>query len=144
MKLIKSNSNLFPSLFSDLFDVEKFFEGFPKWNNDAWLPAVNIREDEKNYEIALAIPGLRKEDIKMEIENQVLTVSAENEKEKTEEKESYLRREYAYDSFSRSFSLPDNANEDAIESRYENGILKVSVGKKAIENKSGKKLLTVQ
>jgi HSP20 family protein len=144
MKLVKSNTNLVPSVFSDFFDMDKFFADVPKWDEDTWLPAVNIKEHDKNYEIDLAIPGMHKEDIKMEIEDHTLCVSAEREEEKEEEKKSFLRREYKYNSFNRTFSLPDNANEEAISSHYENGILKIEVAKKESEAKSNRKVLTIQ
>lgn len=140
----QTNANLFPSIFSDLFDTDRFFAGLSGRDTDSWLPAVNIRENEKGYEIDLAVPGLNKEDIKMEIEDHTLIVSAEKEKKKEEEKKDYLRREYKYDAFSRSFSLPDNADEDNIESSYRDGILKVVVAKKAAAPQSSKKVLTVK
>lgn len=144
MKIVKSNSNLFPSVFSDLFDMGKYFDRFPSWRDENWLPAANVKEDDKSYEISLAVPGMQKENIKLEIENQMLTVSGERKEEKKEEKDSFVMREYQCDSFSRSFSLSDKADEDTIKAQYEDGILKIMVGKKEAEIKNPKKVLTVQ
>lgn len=144
MKIVRANANVFPSVFSDLFDMGKYFDRLPTWRDDNWLPAANVKEDDKRYEISLAVPGMEKENIKLEIENQMLTVSGERTEEKKEENGSFLRREYQCDSFSRSFPLPDKADEDAIKAHYEDGILKIMVGKKEAEIKSPKKVLTVQ
>jgi HSP20 family protein len=143
MKLLRSNSNMFPSIFSDLFGMDKFFDNFPVWDSDAWLPATNIKEDEKGYGIELAVPGMKKEDITLEVENGLLTISGKSKEEKTEEKSAYLRREYRSSAFARSFSLPDDANEDSIVSRYEDGILKIRVDKKEAAGKKEKKAIAV-
>lgn len=143
MKLVKSNSNLFPSVFSDLFEMDKFFDNFPVWDSEAWLPATNIKEDDKSYEIELAVPGMKKEDIKLEMEGGLLTVSGENKEEKEEKKGTYLRKEYKSSSFTRSFSLPDNANEDSVASNYEDGILKIRMDKKEAAMKKGKKAIAI-
>lgn len=143
MKLVKSNSNLFPSVFSDLFEMDKFFDNFPVWDSEAWLPATNIKEDEKSYEIELAVPGMKKEDIKLELEGGLLTVSGETKEEKEEKKSTYLRKEYKSSSFTRSFSLPDNANEDSVSSNYEDGILKIRMDKKEAALKKEKKAIAI-
>lgn len=142
MKLLRSNSNLFPSVFSDLFDIDRFFD-FPFRNGESWLPAANIKEDEKCYKIDLAVPGMKKEDIKVEVENQLLTISGESKDEREEKAESYVRREYSSSSFSRSFSLPDSANEDTVSSSYEDGILKIRVEKKTPADKKSKKTIAI-
>lgn len=129
MKLLKSNSNLFPSVFSDFFEMDKFFHNLPMWDQDTWLPATNIKEDNKSYEIEIAVPGMKKEDIKVEIENGLLTASGKSNEEKEEKNAAYLRKEYRSNSFVRSFSLPDNANEDSITSHYTDGILKIKIEK---------------
>jgi len=143
MKLLKSNSNMFPSVFSDLFEMDKFFDNFPAWNSETWLPATNIKEDEKSYGIELAVPGMKKEDIALEVENSLLTVSGTSTEEKKEEKDSYLRREYKSNAFTRSFSLPDNANDESITSHYEDGILKIIIEKKETVAKKDKKSIAI-
>jgi HSP20 family protein len=143
MKLLKSNSNMFPSIFSDIFEIGKFFDSLSAWDKDTWSPAANIKEDEKSYRIELAVPGIKKEEITVEVENGRLTVSGENTLEKEERKDNYLRREYKSGAFIRSFSLPDNAKEDSITSRYEDGILKISIEKKEAALKKEKKAIAI-
>ncbi len=143
MKLLKSNSNLLPSVFSNLFEMDKFFDGFPTWDNDAWLPAANIKEDDKSYEIELSVPGMKKEDITLEVESGLLSISGNSREEKEEEKSTYLRKEYKSSSFVRSFALPENANEDDIASQYEDGILKIKVNKKEATLKKKKKSIAI-
>lgn len=143
MKLLKSNSNLFPSVFSDFFQMDKFLNDFPERDSDYWLPAANVKEEEKSYEIELAVPGMKKEDIKVEVEDGLLTVTGSSKGEKKEERKNYLRREYESSSFVRSFSLPDDANEDKVSSHYEEGILKIKVDKKEMTVKSSKKVIAI-
>jgi HSP20 family protein len=141
MKLMKSNSNLYPSLFSDFFDVDRFFNDFPRLERESWLPAANIKETDKNYEIDLAVPGMQKNDIKMELDDHILNVSAEKkEEESDQEKNSFVRREYKYTSFNRSFSLPKDINEDNIKCNYQDGVLKITIDKKEPETKQKKTL----
>ncbi len=117
----------FGSLFPDLFDVDRFVgRDFFKPEN---LPSVNVKETDQEYIIDVAAPGLKKDHFKVEVNNGILSVSAENKEEKSEKKENYTRKEFSYSSFSRSFSLPDNANPDAIKAKYHDGILKLKIPK---------------
>ena len=95
------------------------------------VPSVNIRETPNDYVLEVAAPGLERKHFNIEVNNDVLTISAEKEEEKEEtaEKNGYSRKEYSFNSFSRSFSLPEDAKESAIDAKYENGILKVTVPK---------------
>ena len=93
------------------------------------VPSVNIRETEKEYVLELAAPGLQRSDFEIELDQHSLTISAEKEEESEEDKNEYARREYSYNSFSRSFMLPENARESAIDARYDKGILTVTVPK---------------
>lgn len=95
------------------------------------VPSVNIKETSKEYTLEVAAPGLERKDFNIEVENNTLKISAEKEEKKEEKKESngYSRKEYSYNSFSRSFFLPENVKEAAIDAKYENGILKVHVPK---------------
>lgn len=131
MSLIKRNGGgYFPlrSLMSDFFDNDGFV--FDKMLNNETLPAVNISENEKNYEIELAVPGMKKEDFKVKVENGVLTIAAEKREEKEEKRKNFTRQEYNYSSFRRSFTLPENAKEDNLQAHYDNGLLKLTVAKK--------------
>lgn len=130
MSLIKKQERNFPSVFSDLFDYDKFFGGpvFKDFENA--LPATNVKETDKEFKIELAVPGFKKEDFKVNLDNDVLTISAETKSEKKDENEKFTRKEFSYNSFSRSFQLPKTANSDNINAKYEDGILKVDINKK--------------
>ncbi len=93
-------------------------------------PAVNIAETENQFEIELAAPGLSKEDFKINLDKNVLSVSAEKKVENVEEGKKYSKKEYAYNSFVRSFTLPETADQSKIDAEYVDGILKLNVAKK--------------
>jgi HSP20 family protein len=106
-----------------------------------WAPEVDIYEDEKGIQVRADIPGIDPKDVKVNVENGMLTVSGERTQEKEEKKENYHRMERSYGSFCRTFSLPDYADADKIEASYKNGVLHVSVPKKAgVESKQGKQI----
>lgn len=94
------------------------------------MPAVNIFEDTEGFKIDLAAPGLDKSDFKIEIKNNVLTISSEKETKKEENNEKFMRKEFNYCTFKRSFSLPQTADTDKITAVHNNGILSVSILKK--------------
>ena len=100
------------------------------------MPAVNIREDEKNYILDLAIPGMDKKDLKIDISDDVLTISSESKEESSEEKDGYKKKEFNYSSFCRSFYIPENVNRDKIGANYKDGILTVSLPKMEEEKKN--------
>ncbi|HRG00086.1 MAG TPA: Hsp20/alpha crystallin family protein [Bacteroidia bacterium] len=119
----------FPLLFDDAFS-KNFFE---KQNRILNVPAVNIKETDKSFELDLAVPGMDKKDFKIELKDGSITISAkhENKVEETNEKERYSRREFSYQSFSRSFVLAEDlVDTEGINAKYENGILNVSIPKK--------------
>ena len=97
------------------------------------MPAVNIREDEKKFILDLAIPGIDKKDLKIDIAEDVITISSESKEEKEEKSEDFRRKEFSYQSFCRSFYLPDNVNKDKIEANYKDGILTVMLPKEVEE-----------
>lgn len=134
MTLIKRSNSLFPSVpsfFDDFFTRDLF-----DWSNTnnaygSSLPAVNIKEDENNFEVEVAVPGLKKEDFKIEIENDVLTVSSEKEAHNESEEENYKRREFRYSSFRRTFSLPENkVDANKVKANYVDGVLQITLPKK--------------
>ena len=94
------------------------------------VPAVNIAETENEFHIELAAPGLKKEDFKISLDKDVLSVSVENKTETTDETKKYSKREYSYKSFVRSFTLPDSVDHAKIEAEYTDGILKLNIAKK--------------
>lgn len=125
---------------SDFFDIDRFFG--KEWDTKMQsIPSVNIKETENGYIIELAVAGMAKNDFKINIDEDVLTISAEKKEEKKEGDEKYTRREYSYNSFSRSFSLPQNADADKAQAGYDNGVLTISLPKKTIEPvKKGKEI----
>lgn len=123
---LKNNSNPF---FNDVFDSilnDRFIAD--KLTNRT--PAVNIAETENNFQIELATPGLKKEDFKINLDKNVLTVSAEKKAEENTENKKFSKREYSYNSFSRSFTLPDSADHTNIDADYTDGVLKLTVAKR--------------
>lgn len=128
--LIRRNSFFDDFITKDLFEFNR-----PKFSpSEATLPSVNVLEQKDSFEIQVAAPGIKKENFKINLERNVLTVGSET-REETEQKDSdgsFTRREFNYSSFSRSFTLPDSVDADRIEAAYENGILKITVPKKDI------------
>ena len=124
MNLVRFNRHPFYSgLMNDMED------NFPNFKRNCNAPAVNIREDEKQFLLEFAVPGMKKDDFKINLENQILTISSEIKEENEESKSNYTRREFAYNSFSRSFTLPKNIVADKIKADYEYGILNISIPK---------------
>jgi HSP20 family protein len=130
------------SLLSDFFDDPRFFSS--PWLAGRNLPAVNIKENEKDYEVEVAAPGFDKKDFNISLDNGLLTVSAEKREEKEKSEDNYRRREFGYSSFSRSFNLPTNTNEEDINAKYQDGVLKLSIAKKDKANAKTKKAIDVK
>jgi HSP20 family protein len=93
------------------------------------MPAVNIKENEKSFLLELAVPGIDRKDLKIDINEDVLTISSESKNETEEGKDGYMRKEYSYSSFVRSFYIPENVNRDKIGANYKDGILSVELPK---------------
>jgi len=132
MTLIRTNNRLYPSVFNQLFNRE-----LVDWNNagfssdDSTLPAVNILEDDNRIQIEVAAPGMKKEDFKIDLENNRLTVSAEVSTENSESGDRYSRKEFSYRSFRRLFNIPvETINGDQIQATYKDGILLVTLPKR--------------
>jgi HSP20 family protein len=115
-----------PFYVPNFFD-DDFFPGLSNRTNA--MPAVNIREDEKNYILDLAIPGIDKKDLKIDMNEDVLTISSETKNDSEESKDGYKRKEFSYSAFSRSFYIPENVNREKIEANYKDGVLSVSLPK---------------
>ena len=126
-----SKTSSIPSVFDDFFKPwNEWFDDRRFFNQVATVPSVNITENKDNYQVALAAPGLKKEDFKIDVEGNMLTISSEKEENKEEKNEKYTRKEYSYSSFSRSFTLPEDVKEEAIEATYENGVLNLRLPRK--------------
>ena len=136
MTLIKfKNEGQFPDRFPFIPTVfGDFFNDFMNGNNEkemfSYVPAVNIAENQGNFTIEVAAPGLNKEDFKVQVENGVLTISAEKKEEKKEEGSRFTRKEFSYSSFKRSFSLPEHVEAENIVASHKNGVLTLSLPKK--------------
>ena len=139
MTLIKRNPNVpaFANFFDDFLAKDMFNwndKNFAEFGNT--LPSVNVKENNQNFDIELAVPGMKKDDFKISLDRNILTISSETktEHEQKDENGKYTRREFNYQSFSRSFTLPkDTVDSENIEANYVDGILKISVPKKVKE-----------
>lgn len=133
-----------PRWFDDFFTKDAFDMEQPLFRREVTIPAVNIVEDDKNFMVELAAPGMKKNDFKIEVENNVLTISAELKEEKKEEEKNYTRREYNYTAFTRSWTLPkDIVDADKIKATYKEGILHLEIPKLELTVKKVPKKITV-
>lgn len=127
MSVIKRNDILFPSLLNEIFKPD-WFGGMENMRTN--VPAVNIKENEKDFQLELSVPGRAKEDFTIEIDDNILSISSEVKSENEVEKNNYTRREFAFSSFKRSFTLPESVDGEKINANYENGILTFTLPKK--------------
>ena len=117
------SSMLIDELFGELFaPINKF-------KHQAFGPATNVIENENELQMQIIMPGFSKENIKIEIDNKILTISCEQKNQSQIDSESYLRREFEFSGFSRSFTLPSSTNQESISSKLENGILSITLPK---------------
>lgn len=127
-----------PSIFNDFFGNEWITK------NRSTVPAVNIMEDEKRYTVEVAVPGLKKEDINVRIDENshlIITVDTKKEKEEDTQKGKYIRREFSCSQFRQTLLLPENIDEEGIEAKQENGLLTIHIPKrKTAENTEPKKI----
>ncbi len=129
--------------FKELQDIERRLGAVLNVNQPAqevksFTPAVNEKIDEKGYHLEIDLPGVKKENIEISVNDGVLTISGERKLEKKEEKENYTRIESFFGRFERSFKLPADADLDNIEAKYEDGVLKIFIPKK--QKPEGKKI----
>jgi HSP20 family protein len=125
-------SNHQPSVFDRFFENDLF-----DWSNrnysstNTTLPSVNIKESTEDFEVEVAAPGLTKNDFKIQLNHDLLTISSEKEIEnETDNGQSFTLREFSYQSFSRSFTLPNTVDNEKIVAKYDNGLLKINIPKK--------------
>ena len=146
MSLIKFN-NRFPwsnSALSNFITADDFFNDdfFAK---DSLMPAMNVKENEENFEIELAAPGFSKDDFEVTLDNNGLHISAEKSNKEEEKEEGYIRKEFSYNSFTRNLKLPENVNLDEdIKANYTEGILKLGLMKKEQVKVPPKKIIEVE
>lgn len=143
MTLVKRSNDLFPTFFDDFFGRDWFV------NNDlaerATMPSVNIKENEDGYEVEMAAPGMNKKDFKVELDNDTLMISYEKEERKEDKNDEgkYTKREFNYQSFRRSFTLPNTVEADKIEATYKEGLLKLSIPKKEEAKQKPSRLISI-
>ena len=130
-KALMRTTGMLPSVFDD------FMKPWNEWFDNGGLlgkvltvPAVNITEDKDQFELSVAVPGMKKEDFVIDIDGNMLTISAEKEEKKDVKEEKMTRQEYNYSSFSRTFTLPEDIRKEGIEARYEEGVLKLALPKR--------------
>ncbi|MDT8308152.1 MAG: Hsp20/alpha crystallin family protein [Bacteroidales bacterium] len=134
LPVIKRGFNL-PSNFDNFFDLLDDERGS--------IPAVNILETEDNFKIELAAPGFEKEDFKVDLDKNVLTISSEKEHKQEEKDEKFMRREFSYAKFSRSFNINDSIDGEKIHANHKNGILTVVLPKKEEAKAKPPKQITI-
>ena len=139
--LVKRNNFLVPSVMNDFFKPD-WFGGMDTFTSK--VPAVNIRENETDFTLELEIPGFKKEDFNIELDNDVLTISSEVKKEDVTKAENYTRREFSTTSFKRAFTLPESVNEGEIKAVYEGGILNITLPKKEEALPKPKRLIEIK
>jgi len=145
MSLVRFTDHL-PSM------VDRFFEGdFFDWSNrnfsltNTTLPSVNIRENDNEFKVEVAAPGFDKKDFRLELDHDVLTVSSEKRIEnETKEDEHFNKREFSYQSFTRSFSLPNTVDGEHIDATYDKGILQISIPKREESKQKPSRMIEIK
>ena len=130
LKTLMKRNEMYPTVFEDFFKPwNEWFDNEGFFGRIMQMPAVNVVENKDNYIVSLAAPGLKKNDFKIDMDGNILTISSEKEENKEEKETKFTRREYSYSSFSRSFTLPDEVKKEKIDAIYEDGILKLILPK---------------
>ena len=126
MRIVKyNNNNVFPSLMNEFFNDDF---GLNFFNRNYSVPSVNSIENNDSFEIDLAVPGMKKEDFSIELNDKVLVISSESSN--NIENDKMRLNEFNFSSFQRSFSVPDSVDQDKIKANYKNGILKIKLPKR--------------
>lgn len=126
---IVKHRTFLPNLVDEFFGKD-VFPSIWDYNSGASVPAVNVLESKEDFRIEVAAPGLQKNDFKIDLHNNVLTISSEKEEKHEENEDKYMRREFCYTTFKRSFTLPNSANTEKVSATHKDGILNVVVPKK--------------
>lgn len=146
MSLIKRNeANWLPSVFDDMFKTD-WLGGTTNVNSiGTTIPAVNIQESDDNFLVAVAALGKTRENFKIELDNDVLTISSEekNEDETSEKNGKFTRREFSYSTFKRAFSLPETVDNEKISASYNNGVLEINLPKREEAKVQPKRLIEI-
>lgn len=146
MKTIaKQSGDIFPPFMTDFIQSNPFwtkrFSMIPSLGIN--IPSANVRETDLGYQIDLAAPGLNKKDFKIELDNDILTISVEKENEEKKKENGFAKKEYSYNMFSRSFIIPENTMPARIDAKYEDGVLKIKLPKAKVSTVSSKREIPV-
>ena len=139
MKLIQYNQNLFSEFFDNFIYNELNKRDYLKFKT----PDINVLEDEKFFLIEFAVPGKKKNDFSIEIDKNILSVGLDESKLTNSNPDLYSRREFGYESFNRTFNLPEIIDTNKIDANYEDGILKIKLNKKKTDLVRSKKVIKV-
>ncbi|MEZ4792824.1 MAG: Hsp20/alpha crystallin family protein [Gelidibacter sp.] len=142
----RRNRMSLPSLSSwvdDLFDGNLGTGFLSNFNTGMTLPAVNIKENKDEYYLEIAVPGMKKSDFNIDVDNKVLSISSEKSEEHIDNEENYTRREFGYSSFKRTFTLPDAVESEKIKAQYKDGILTVHLPKREEAKQKPSKRISV-
>lgn len=142
MTLMKfKNRDFMPSIWDNFF-------GRDPWDltnfSESTLPAVNIKETNDNFVVEVAAPGMKKDDFKIELDNNLLMISSEKQENNEEKKGDYTRREFSYQSFQRSFTLPKSVEENQISATYADGVLSIAIPKREESKAKPKRMIEIQ
>ncbi|MEQ9309648.1 MAG: Hsp20/alpha crystallin family protein [Balneolaceae bacterium] len=128
IKYNRPNTDLFSRNFNDIVD-EFFNNSATNYRKDNFMPSVDVTESDTQFEVSVELPGLKKEDINVDLEKGRLTISGERKSNKEEEGKNFHRIERQYGKFSRAFYLPESIDDESIIAKYEDGILNITINK---------------
>jgi HSP20 family protein len=130
-----------PSLFSDFDSVFDSWFNTPltSWGNENY-GKVNVVENDNNYVMEVALPGISRDNVEINVEENALNVSVKSEVKKETEDKNYIRKEFSYSNFNRSFELPENTDVEKIGAEFKDGILHITIDKMAVLQKEAKKI----
>jgi HSP20 family protein len=144
MSLIKSKPAFTaPTIFTDFFNDGFFDNELTNFPLTRWVPNANVRETTDEYVIELAAPGMDKDEFKVEMQEDVITIEGQHEEQREERDEEYHRKEFKTTSFKRSFRLPQSVITDKVDAKYAHGILKLTLPKREEAKSIGKKLIKI-
>lgn len=136
------NTRFLPG-FNDDFFGKDFLADFFDSSKNKTIPEVNVLENKDGFKIEVAAPGLAKNDFKIEVDNNILTISSEKEVKNEDENEKFIRREFSYSSFKRTFSLPESVNQEKIKANHKDGILEINIPKRDKNKEKPKKEIKI-
>jgi len=146
MTLVKFKRPRLPwydTMFTDLLGTDRLLTN-DLFLDNKWVPAMNVKETDDHFELEIAAPGFNKKDFDVSIDNGILKVQAENKEEMEKKEDDYTRKEFNYTSFYRSFTLPENVNEnEMIDATYKRGILKLVLNKLHVDESTPKRVIEV-